>query len=144
MKTVATILKNKGSEVSFVSPDTMVRDALKIMAEKNIGAIVVMNNTKLVGIFSERDYARKIVLKDKSSKSTAISEIMTSEDLVTVKPSTSIDDCMVLMTERRIRHLPVVENEQLLGVISIGDLVKQIIEDQKITIENLQNYISGQ
>ncbi|HRH04100.1 MAG TPA: CBS domain-containing protein [Bacteroidia bacterium] len=144
MKTVATILKNKGSEVSFVSPDTMVRDALKIMAEKNIGAIVVMNNTKLVGIFSERDYARKIVLKDKSSKSTAISEIMTSEDLVTVKPSTSIDDCMVLMTERRIRHLPVVENEQLLGVISIGDLVKHIIEDQKITIENLQNYISGQ
>ena len=127
MKTVATILKNKGSEVSFVSPDTMVRDALKIMAEKNIGAIVVMNNTKLVGIFSERDYARKIVLKDKSSKSTAISEIMTSEDLVTVKPSTSIDDC-----------------EQLLGVISIGDLVKHIIEDQKITIENLQNYISGQ
>lgn len=144
MKTVATILKNKGSEVSFVSPDTMVRDALKIMAEKNIGAIVVMNNTKLVGIFSERDYARKIVLKDKSSKSTAISEIMTSEDLVTVKPSTTIDDCMVLMTERRIRHLPVVENEQLLGVISIGDLVKHIIEDQKITIENLQNYISGQ
>lgn len=144
MKTVATILKNKGSEVSFVSPDTMVRDALKIMAEKNIGAIVVMNNTKLVGIFSERDYARKIVLKDKSSKSTAISEIMTSEDLVTVKPNTSIDDCMVLMTERRIRHLPVVENEQLLGVISIGDLVKHIIEDQKITIENLQNYISGQ
>ena len=144
MKTVATILKNKGSEVSFVSPDTMVRDALKIMAEKNIGAIVVMNNTKLVGIFSERDYARKIVLKDKSSKSTAISEIMTSEDLVTVKPSTSIDDCMVLTTERRIRHLPVVENEQLLGVISIGDLVKHIIEDQKITIENLQNYISGQ
>ena len=144
MKTVATILKNKGSEVSFVSPDTMVRDALKIMAEKNIGAIVVMNNTKLVGIFSERDYARTIVLRDKSSKSTAMSEIMTSEDLVTVKPSTSIDDCMVLMTERRIRHLPVVENEQLLGVISIGDLVKHIIEDQKITIENLQNYISGQ
>ncbi len=144
MKTVSYILKNKGSEVSFVSPDIMVRDALKIMAEKNIGAIVVMNNERLVGIFSERDYARKIVLKDKSSKTTPISEIMTSDDLITVKPSTSIDDCMVLMTDRRIRHLPVVENDKLLGVISIGDLVKHIIEDQKITIENLQNYISGQ
>jgi CBS domain-containing protein len=144
MKTVANILKTKGSEVSFVSPDIMVRDALKIMAEKNIGAIVVLNNDKLVGIFSERDYARKIILKDKSSKTTPISEIMTSDELITVKPSTSIDDCMVLMTDRRIRHLPVVENEKLLGVISIGDLVKHIIEDQKITIENLQNYISGQ
>ena len=144
MQTVSYILKSKGSDVASVTPDTMVRDALRIMAEKNIGAIVVMNNDKLVGIFSERDYARKIILKDKSSKTTPISEIMTSEELVTVKPGTSIDDCMVLMTDRRIRHLPVVENEKLLGVISIGDLVKHIIEDQKITIENLQNYISGQ
>lgn len=144
MQTVSSILRQKGSEVASVSPDTMVRDALRIMAEKNIGAIVVLDNAKLVGIFSERDYARKIVLKDKSSKTTPISEIMTSEDLVTVKPSTSVDDCMVLMTARRIRHLPVVENDQLLGVISIGDLVKYIIEEQKITIENLKNYISGQ
>ena len=144
MQTVSSILRQKGSEVASVSPDTMVRDALRIMAEKNIGAIVVLDNAKLVGIFSERDYARKIVLKDKSSKTTPISEIMTSEDLVTVKPSTSVDDCMVLMTARRIRHLPVVENDQLLGVISIGDLVKHIIEEQKITIENLKNYISGQ
>lgn len=144
MQTVATILRQKGSEVTFVSPDIMVRDALRIMAEKNIGAIVVLDNSKIVGIFSERDYARKIVLKDKSSKTTPISEIMTSEDLVTVKPTTSVDDCMVLMTARRIRHLPVVENDQLLGVISIGDLVKHIIEEQKITIENLKNYISGQ
>ncbi len=144
MQTVSTILKQKGNDVASVSPDIMVRDALRIMAEKNIGAIVVLDNSKLVGIFSERDYARKIVLKDKSSKTTPISEIMTSEDLITVKPSTSVDDCMVLMTDRRIRHLPVVENERLLGVISIGDLVKHIIEEQKITIENLQNYISGQ
>ena len=144
MKTVSYILKTKGSEVSCVSPDIMVREALRIMAEKNIGAIVVMDMDKLVGIFSERDYARKIVLKDKSSKTTPISEIMTSDDLITVKPGTSIDDCMVLMTDRRIRHLPVVENDKLLGVISIGDLVKHIIEDQKITIENLQNYITGQ
>lgn len=144
MKTVSSILKTKGSEVSSVSPDVMVRDALKIMAEKNIGAIVVMDQAKLVGIFSERDYARKIVLKDKSSKTTPISEIMTSEDLITVKPSTRIEDCMVLMTDKRIRHLPVVEQDKLLGVISIGDLVKHIIEDQKATIENLQNYITGQ
>lgn len=144
MKTVSYILKSKGSDVSSVSPTIMVRDALRIMAEKNIGAIVVMDDSKLVGIFSERDYARKIVLKDKSSKTTPISEIMTSEDLITVKPSTSIDDCMVLMTDKRIRHLPVVEDNKLMGVISIGDLVKHIIEDQKITIENLQNYISGQ
>lgn len=144
MKTVSSILKSKGSEVSSVSPDIMVRDALKIMAEKNIGAIVVMDHSKLVGIFSERDYARKIVLKDKSSKTTPISEIMTSDDLITVKPSTRVEDCMVLMTEKRIRHLPVVEHDKLLGVISIGDLVKHIIEDQKATIENLQNYITGQ
>lgn len=144
MKTVSSILKSKGSDVSSVSPHIMVRDALRIMAEKNIGAIVVMDDSKLVGIFSERDYARKIVLKDKSSKTTPISEIMTSEDLITVKLSTSIDDCMVLMTDKRIRHLPVVEDNKLMGVISIGDLVKHIIEDQKITIENLQNYISGQ
>ncbi len=144
MQTVAYILKQKGSEVASVSPDTMVRDALRIMAELNIGAIVVKDNDKLVGIFSERDYARKIILKDKSSKTTPISEIMTSEELITVKPGNSVDDCMVLMTERRIRHLPVVENDKLLGVISIGDLVKHIIEEQKITIENLQNYISGQ
>ena len=144
MQTVSYILKQKGSDVASVSPDTMVRDALRIMAEKNIGAIVVKDKEKLVGIFSERDYARKIVLKDKSSKTTPISEIMTSDELITVKPVNSVDDCMVLMTERRIRHLPVVENEVLLGVISIGDLVKHIIEEQKITIENLQNYISGQ
>ncbi|MBL0047051.1 MAG: CBS domain-containing protein [Bacteroidetes bacterium] len=144
MQTVSYILKQKGSDVASVSPDTMVRDALRIMAEKNIGAIVVKDKEKLVGIFSERDYARKIVLKDKSSKTTPISEIMTSDELITVKPGNSVDDCMVLMTERRIRHLPVVENEVLLGVISIGDLVKHIIEEQKITIENLQNYISGQ
>ena len=143
MTTVAHILKTKGSAVSSVNPSIMVRDALRIMAEKNIGAIVVMENDKLVGIFSERDYARKIILKDKSSKTTPISEIMTG-DLITITPNTNIDDCMVIMTEKHIRHLPVLEGEKLVGVISIGDLVKFIIEDQKIRIQNLESYISGQ
>lgn len=143
MTTVAHILKTKGSAVSSVNPSIMVREALRIMAEKNIGAIVVMENEKLVGIFSERDYARKIILKDKSSKTTPISEIMT-EELITVKPETNIDDCMVIMTEKHIRHLPVMEGEKLVGVISIGDLVKNIIEEQKFRIQNLESYISGQ
>ena len=143
MTTVAHILKTKGSAVSSVNPNIRVREALRIMAEKNIGAIVVMENEKLVGIFSERDYARKIILKDKSSKTTPISEIMT-EELITVTPDTNIDDCMVIMTEKHIRHLPVLEGEKLVGVISIGDLVKFIIEDQKIRIQNLESYISGQ
>jgi CBS domain-containing protein len=142
MNTVSYILKAKDANVISVSPDMMVRDVLLIMSEKNIGAILVTENNKLVGIFSERDYARKIVLKDKSSKTTPISEVMSS-NLVTVKPGTSIDDCMVLMTDRHIRHLPVVEEDKLIGVISIGDLVKHIIEDQKMTIENLKNYITS-
>lgn len=142
MNTVSYLLKEKGNKVISVSPDMMVREVLLIMSEKNIGAILVLDNEKLVGIFSERDYARKIVLKDKSSKTTPIREVMSS-DLVTVKPGTSIDDCMVLMTDRHIRHLPVVENDKLLGVISIGDLVKHIIEDQKMTIENLKHYITS-
>lgn len=142
MNTVSYLLKLKGNDVISVSPDMMVRDVLLIMSEKNIGAIIVTDNEKLVGIFSERDYARKIVLKDKSSKTTPIREVMSS-DLVTVKPGTSIDDCMVLMTERHIRHLPVIDNDKLVGVISIGDLVKHIIEDQKMTIENLKHYITS-
>lgn len=142
MNTVSYILKVKGNKVISVSPDMMVRDVLQIMSEKNIGAIVVVDNEKLVGIFSERDYARKLALKDKSSKTTPISEVMSS-NLVTVKPDTSIDDCMVLMTDKHVRHLPVVDNDKLVGVISIGDLVKHIIEDQKATIENLKHYITS-
>ena len=143
MAIVNQILSTKKGELSFISPDSFVIDALRVMAEKNIGAILVMENEKLIGIFSERDYARKIVLKSKASDTTAIHETMTA-DLFTVKSTTSIDDCMMIMTEKNIRHLPVVENEKLLGLISIGDLVKFIIEEQKITIKNLESYISGQ
>lgn len=142
MATVAQILRTKGNGIRSVSPNAMVIEALRIMAEKNIGAIVVMENEKVVGIFSERDYARKIVLKNKESHTTAIREIMTHK-VVFVTPTTSVDECMELMTEKGIRHLPVVENEKLTGIISISDVVKFIIEEQKDTIKNLESYISG-
>lgn len=144
MAIVNQVLKTKSStSVSSVSPGTMVIDALRLMAEKNIGAVMVVENDKLVGIFSERDYARKIVLKDKASDTTAISEIMTS-NVFTVKSTTSVDECMQIMTDKNFRHLPVVDNEKLVAVISLGDLVRYIIEEQKDTIKNLQGYISGQ
>ena len=143
MAIVLQILKTKGNAVCSVSPDSMVIDALKLMAEKNIGAVIVTENNKLVGIFSERDYARKVVLKDKASDSTRISEIMTS-NVYTVKTSSSIDDCMKIMTDKNFRHLPVVDDGKLMGVISLGDAVRFVIEEQKDTIKNLESYISGQ
>jgi CBS domain-containing protein len=143
MATVNQILKTKDTAIIYVSPDNMVIDALRIMADKNIGAIVVMENGKLKGIFSERDYARKIVLKAKASGNTPIRDIMTTY-LYTVTPDTTIDECMEIMSERNIRHLPVVENDELMGLISIGDLVRFIIEEQKLTIKTLEGYISGQ
>ena len=143
MAIVNQILKTKGNAVCSVSPDSMVIEALRLMAEKNIGAVIVTENNKLVGIFSERDYARKVVLKDKASDSTRISEIMTS-NVFTVKTTTSIDDSMKLMTEKNFRHLPVVDDGKLQGVISLGDAVRFVIEEQKHTIKNLESYISGQ
>ena len=143
MAIVLQILKTKGNAVCSVSPDSMVIDALKLMAEKNIGAVIVTENNKLVGIFSERDYARKVVLKDKASDSTHIREIMTS-NVFTVKTSSSIDDCMKIMTDKNFRHLPVVDDGKLMGVISLGDAVRFVIEEQKDTIKNLESYISGQ
>jgi len=143
MATVNQILKTKDTAIIYVSPDNMVIDALRIMADKNIGAIVVMENGKLKGIFSERDYARKIVLKAKASGNTPIRDIMTTY-LYTVTPDTTIDECMEIMSDRNIRHLPVVENDELMGLISIGDLVRFIIEEQKLTIKTLEGYISGQ
>lgn len=139
--TVNQILSTKGSEVYSVVSTVTVFDALKVLGEKNIGAIPVIDNGVLKGILSERDYARKIVLKDKSSKETPVSEIMERE-VVTVKPSDNVDYCMELMSQRRIRHLPVVENNSVIGVISIGDVVKTIIEIQKETIKHLDSYIS--
>ena len=143
MKTVAQLLRGKGHEVLSVSPETSVLDALRVMAEKNIGALLVVEGDGLVGIFSERDYARKVVLKGKASKETPVREVMTSPVLY-VRPEQTIEDCMALMTDKHVRHLPVLQDERrLVGVISIGDVVKNIIAEQEFMIEQLQNYITG-
>ena len=142
MVTVRQILKNKGSQVWSVEPTAMVYSALQLMADKEIGALLVLAEGKLVGIFSERDYARKVILHGKTSAETQVSEVM-SPDVVTVGAEQSIAECMALMTEKRFRHLPVVEGGQILGVISIGDVVKAIISDQQFVIEQLESYISG-
>ena len=141
---IKNVLKDKNQNTIFsIKSSTPVYDALVIMAEKNIGALLVVDNDKLDGIFSERDYARKVILKGKASKQTKIKEIM-SEDIVFVAPENSIDHCMKLMTTKFIRHLPVVFNDKLIGIISIGDVVKHVIEEQKFIIENMEQYIAGQ
>jgi CBS domain-containing protein len=140
--TVNQILSKKGKEVYSVLPTITVYEALVSMSEKNIGAILVMEDNILKGIFSERDYARKIVLKDKSSKETLVQEIMAKE-VITVKPSDNLDFCMEVMYTNKIRHLPVLENETIIGLISIGDVVKSTIDLQKETIQYLDSYISG-
>jgi CBS domain-containing protein len=142
MTTLRSILEVKGNSIWSVSPDSTVYDTIKMMAEKNVGALLVLDGDKLSGIISERDYARKVILKGKSSKETRVSEIMTSS-VVTIGPEQSIEDCMALMTAKRIRHLPVLESNKLLGVISIGDVIKAIISEQEYTIKQLENYITG-
>lgn len=142
MGTVNSILRAKGNTTFSITPETIVYEALEIMFEKNVSALVVLKNEKLVGIFTERDYARKVILQGKSSKETRIAEIMT-EDLITVSPDSSVDDCMRLMTSRFIRHLPVVADDNLIGIISIGDVVKYVIEEQKFIIQNMEHYITG-
>jgi CBS domain-containing protein len=142
MGAVNSILQAKGHTVFSISPDTMVYEALEIMVEKNVSALLITENDKLAGIFTERDYARKVILKGKASKDTRIGEIMT-RDLITVSSETSIDACMRLMTGKHIRHLPVVDDGKLTGIISIGDVVKYIIEEQKFIIENMEHYITG-
>ena len=141
MLKVNDILKTKGSNVFSVLPNTSVYDALKIMGEKNIGALMVIENDELRGIFSERDYARKVVLVNRTSRDTLISEIMTA-NVITISPSDTIDHCMEQMSEKRIRHLPVAVNGKVVGLISISDVVTAIIQSQKETISHLQNYIS--
>ncbi len=142
MATVSNILKSKSNITFSITPETTVYSALEIMVEKNVSALLIVENEKLTGIFTERDYARKVILKGKASKETLIGEIMT-ENPITVSPSSSIEDCMRLMTSRFIRHLPVVEDDNLIGIISIGDVVKYVIEEQKFIIENMQHYITG-
>lgn len=142
MKCVKHIVQNKSNAIYSVNPDTSVLDALQVMMDKNISALLVMEGPELMGIFTERDYARKIILVGKSSKETPIADVMTSR-LETVDMKTSIDQCMQIMTTKHIRHLPIVEDAKVAGMISIGDLVKFVIEDQKQTIEQLQTYISS-
>lgn len=141
MGKVRDILRTKGNKVYSVEPSIMVFQAIELMCEKNIGGLLIVENGKLEGIFTERDYARKLILKGKSSKNTPISELMTKNPIV-ITPDNSIEDCMDLMTGKFIRHLPVVEGDKLVGLISIGDVVKHIIEEQKDIIEHLENYIS--
>ena len=140
--TIGEILNHKGAAVWSVAPEATVFDAITMMAEKNIGALLVIQTGKLVGIMSERDYTRKVALKGKSSKQTAVREILSGQ-VITANPAHTIEDCMRLMTEHRIRHLPVLEGESILGIISIGDLVNWIISAQNTTIQQLQAYIAG-
>ena len=142
MKRVREILEVKGRDVWSIGPDASVFDALKLMAEKDVGALVVLDGGNLVGIISERDYARKIALLGRASLTTQVKEIMTI-GLVCVAPEQNVDECMALVTEKRIRHLPVLENGKLIGLISIGDLVKSIITEQQFIIEQLERYIKG-
>ena len=142
MKLVKHLLDAKGRHIFSISPDSSVLEAIKIMADKNIGALVVMQDDKLAGIVSERDYARKVIVKGRSSKSTQVAEIMTA-DVVTTSSDQTVDKCMAMMTDMRIRHLPVVEDDRVIAMISIGDLVQAIIADQKEEIEQLEHYISG-
>ena len=140
--TVGTILKAKGGQVWSLAPDATVYEAIMMMAEKGVGALPVVSDRKPVGMVSERDYARKVILKGKSSRDTELSEIMTSP-VITVTPDHTVDECMRLMTHHRFRHLPVVEGESLVGIISIGDLVNSIISAQAATIDQLHSYIAG-
>jgi CBS domain-containing protein len=142
MKTARDLLREKGTQVYSTSPDASVYNALQLMADKNIGALIVFEGDRMVGLISERDYARKIVLKNKFSRETAVAEIM-SRDVVTVSPDRNLEECMEVITARRVRHLPVVEDDQVLGIISIGDIVKGIIQHKEFVIEQLEYYIKG-
>ena len=141
MKQVRDLLAYKGGQIWSVSPNATVFETLQLMAEHEIGAVLVMEGTKTVGIISERDYARQVILKGKASRDTPVREVMTAR-VVYVRPEQTVDDCMALMTDKRIRHLPVVEDGAVIGVLSIGDVVKAMISEKEFLIEQLENYIS--
>lgn len=141
--TIESLLKQKSdNRVLSVTPDQSVYEAIEKMAEEGIGALLVISKNKLVGILSERDYARKVILKGRSSKSTTVSELMVT-DVLYVSPDDTIENCMALMTDKRLRHLPVMDNGQLVGIVSIGDIVRVIISDREFTIRELEHYITG-
>lgn len=142
MRTVSQLLASKSPEIHAVDPDAAVIDAIRLMAEKRIGAVLVMQGETLLGILSERDYARKVVLEGRSSKDTAVREIMTG-NVIGVGPEDTVDTCMQIVTDQRIRHLPVRRGDKVLGVVSIGDLVKAVIEEQQNELDHLQRYIAG-
>jgi len=142
LKSVRQVLQDKGYAVETVTPETSVYDALQKMSNRGVGALVVIEGGEIRGLFSERDYARKVVLQGRASKHTQVQEVMTRR-VITVEPQQTVEACMVLMTEKRIRHLPVVENGRLIGIVSIGDVLKAIIEAQRLTIEELATYITS-
>ncbi len=142
MNTVKQLLQTKGSNIWSIVPQASVYEALQMMADKNVGALLVIEEGKIVGIFSERDYARKIILKGKSSKDISVGEVMIQE-VFYISPGDTLEDCMALMTVKHIRHLPVLENDQLIGIVTLGDVVTQIISDQKFKIQELEKYITG-
>jgi CBS domain-containing protein len=142
MHTVNDILRTKGRTVWSVGPTTTVLEALGLMAEHDIGAVLVLDGDKLVGVLSERDYARKVVLAGRSSKDSPVKDVMTSH-VVCVSPDRSVDECMSIMTNKRLRHLPVIDNKRVVGIVSIGDLVKETIDEQEFTITQLKTYIAG-
>ncbi len=142
MKSVKQLLSSKGHEVWSIRPQDSMYDAIKLMADKEIGALLVMDASQLVGIVTERDYARKVVLQGKASKQTPVEDIMTT-NVLCARPEQTVEECMALMTEKRVRHLPVLEEGSVVGLISMGDLVKAIIEEQQFIIEQLEHYISG-
>jgi len=142
MTTVQRLLDEKGHNVWSVHPDDSVFDAIRMMADKDVGALVVIENGRPVGIFTERDYARDVILKGKSSPRTPVRAIMATP-IICARPEQTVEECMAVMTETRVRHLPIMHGEQLVGIVSIGDLVKSIVADQKFTIEQLVHYISG-
>ena len=142
MSTVEQFLDLNSRKIWSLKPDNRVIDSLFLMAEKNISCILIMNQEHLAGIFSERDYARKVVVKGKNSNETLLKEVMT-DNLITISPKTGLDECMQLMTDHRIRHLPIVDNNKVVGLISIGDVVREMLVQQKVQIDELQRYISG-
>ena len=142
MTTIAQLLNTKGDQIWSIEPKATIFEALEIMSEKEIGALLVMEDGKLTGIFSERDYARKVILKGISSKETPVGELMTKK-VFYIDSQKTINDCMAMMTAKRIRHVPVIEDNQVMGIVTIGDVVNQIISEQEVTINHLENYITG-